>query len=93
MDVYETQDALSVTIELAGVAEGEVEVSLHDNALIIEGRRALPPAEGNGVLHVMQIHQGPFRAEVPLSNPIDADHVTARFGQGLLQVSLPRRKG
>ncbi len=92
-DVYETADALMVVVELAGVAEEEMDVLLYEDALVVEGRRTLPGCEEGGLYHAVGIRQGPFRVEVPLRKPIEADTVEATYERGLLRVRLPKPKG
>ncbi len=88
-DVYEAESALSVTVELAGVNEQELEVLLFEDALVIEGKRTLPITE-EGLYHAAGIRQGPFRVEVSLPVPIDGDRVEASYDRGLLRVRLPK---
>jgi HSP20 family protein len=92
MDVYEAETALTVTVELAGVDQEELEVLLFEDALVIEGRRRLPVTE-EGVYHQAGIRQGPFRVEVSLPVPIEPDRVEASFDRGLLRVRLPKVAG
>jgi HSP20 family protein len=89
-DVYETPDALSVTIELAGVDPDALEVLLFDDALVVEGERRLPPGEAPGVYRAVEILQGPFRVQVPLEGVVDAERVDARYEQGLLRITVPK---
>jgi HSP20 family protein len=92
MDVYEAETALTVTVELAGVDQEEVEVLLFEDALVIEGRRRLPVTE-EGVYHQAGIRQGPFRVEVSLPVPIELDRVEASYDRGVLRVRLPKATG
>jgi HSP20 family protein len=92
-DVYETPTAITVTVELAGVDPEEVEVLLFEDALVIEGQRRLPPTDEEGVYHAAQIRQGPFRLELALPAPIDAEHVGARSERGLLHITLAKAEG
>ncbi len=87
-DVYESQSTVTVTIELAGVDQDQLEALLFQDAVVVEGQRRLPPAEGGGVYHAAQIRQGPFRLEVPLPVPIDPDQVEAHYDGGLLRITF-----
>ena len=89
-DVYETHSTITVTVELAGVDQDELDALLFEDALVVEGRRHLPPADGRGVYHAAQIRQGPFRLEIPLPAPIDPEQVDARYERGLLQITFAR---
>ena len=92
MDVYEAETALTVTVELAGVDQEQLEVLLFEDALVIEGLRSLPVTE-EGVYHAAGIRQGPFRVEVSLPVPVEGDRVEASYDRGLLRVRLPKASG
>ncbi|MCC6314332.1 MAG: Hsp20/alpha crystallin family protein [Thermomicrobiales bacterium] len=87
-DVYETAGAIVVTVELAGVDEDAIDVALFEDALVVAGQRRLALPEGRGVYHVADIRQGPFRLELPLPAPVDADRVDAHYDRGLLRITL-----
>ena len=91
-DVYETADAVVVTVELGGIDEQDVEVTLFEDALVVEGARDLRPADV-GRYHAASIRQGPFRLEVTLPIAIAPDEVEARYERGLLTVRLPKAGG
>jgi HSP20 family protein len=90
-DLYETSQAIEVVVDLAGVADEDVEVELFEDALVVEGRRELPACQEGAVYHAAGIRQGPFRVALPLPSPVDPDGVRARFERGLLRVTLPKR--
>jgi HSP20 family protein len=92
MDVYETEAALTVTVELAGVDAEQLEFVLFEDALVIEGRRSLPVTD-EGVYHAAGIRQGPFRVEVAFAAQIGADGVEASYDRGLLLVRIPKAAG
>lgn len=91
-DVYETASAVELTVELAGVDPDSLDVLLFEDALVIEGERRLSVAEEGGVYRAVQIRQGPFRVDVALPGPIEADRIDARYEQGLLRVTLPKAR-
>ncbi|MGI8533320.1 MAG: Hsp20/alpha crystallin family protein [Candidatus Limnocylindrales bacterium] len=92
-DVAETQDAIIITVELAGVADEDVEIVLHDDVLIVDGiRRPNPPAV-DVRYHAAEIRPGPFRLEVPLPAYVQGDEVSGEFERGLLRVRLPKVSG
>ena len=92
MDVYETETAFTVTVELAGVDVEQLEFVLFEDALVIEGCRNLPVTD-EGVYHAAGIRQGPFRVEVSLPVEIDWDGVEASCDRGLLRVHVPKAAG
>ena len=89
-DICESESAIEVTIDLAGVDQDELDVVLYEDALIVEGQRRLA-ASPTGVYHLAEIRQGPFRLELGLPVAFDIDHVDARYEQGLLRITFPKR--
>ncbi len=89
-DAYETETAVEIVVDLAGVDEDDFEVQLFEDALVVEGRRQLASCEEAAVYHAASIRQGPFRVELPLPAPVDAERVEARYDRGLLRITLPK---
>lgn len=90
-DFLESVAMMTVKVELAGMKEEEIEVTLYEDALVISGERH-DDAEGRETLcyHEAQIRYGPFRVEVFIPSPVDRDAVTARYENGFLWVELPK---
>jgi HSP20 family protein len=87
-DVYESDQALIVRAEIAGLRDGDVEVQLYEDALVIEGRRQSSLSDGRR-LHEVGIRTGPFRLEVPLPRAVSASQVDASYDAGVVVVTLP----
>lgn len=90
VEVYETDDALIVFVELAGLREDEIEVVLDDAVMTVRGDRRPAACEERRTVHAMGILYGPFAAEVYLPFSVDHDGVEATYESGMLRVRLPR---
>jgi HSP20 family protein len=91
VDIHETATLLSVKVELAGVQEDNLDVTLYDNALVVAGRREDDSEHDEPICyHEAQVHYGPFRAEILLPLPVQHDAVTAHYENGFLRVRLPK---
>ena len=90
-DIRESAEVLTVKIELAGMKEEEIDVTLYEDALVVSGERHEEPERNENVYyHEAQIRYGPFRIEVLLLLPIDREGVKARYENGFLWVDLPK---
>ncbi len=90
-DIREAAEYIMVTVELAGMKEEEIEVTLYENALVISGERRHEGDKQEDLYYrEAQIRYGPFRVEVLLSVPIERDAATARYENGFLWVTLPK---
>ena len=87
-DVYETPDELIVVIELAGVAEDDMAVTLFSDLLVIEGGRHQSLYTEMNACHQLGIKYGDFRSEVHIPVPVDNEKVRAEYKNGLLTVIL-----
>ncbi|SRR6266516_116067 len=90
-DIYESVDMMTVKIELAGMKEEDIEVTLYEDALVVSGVRDDDHVHGKNLYyHEAQIRYGPFRVEVYIPSPIDREAVAARYENGFLWVVLPK---
>lgn len=89
-DVYETDDALVVRVELPGMRDGEIEVMLDDRVLRIRGTRPERRESQPQIYHQMGINYGAFALEVFLPRPVDVERVTGLYDDGFLIVELPK---
>ena len=90
-DIRESAEMVMVKIELAGMKEEEIDVTLYEDALVVSGERHEEPEHNENVYyHEAQIRYGPFRIEVLLLLPIDREGVKARYENGFLWVDLPK---
>ncbi len=89
-DLYETGDAWTVQVELAGVNEDDFEILLYEDTLLVRGSRrgVIPPSEVR--FHVAEIRYGPFQLEMPLPFHSRTEEATARYDRGFLFVTLPK---
>ncbi len=93
MDVYETEHATVVRVELAGVRSDDVRLTLDGEYLQISGRRVVPPGDAPMRHMQMEIPQGHFERVLRIRTPYDSDRVVAKLDGGLLSVELPHRRG
>ncbi len=92
VDIFETDDAVVVRLEMAGVRGADLRVNVDAEVLRIRGVRRTPDSSGIRRLHQMEIAFGPFETSVRLGVPFDREGVTAHLEDGLLEVRLPRRR-
>jgi HSP20 family protein len=92
LDVFETEKAVVVRVELAGVSREDLRVSVDGELLHIRGVRRPPEhAEALQRLHQMEITFGPFERSVRIAIPFEREQVSAHLEDGYLSVTLPKR--
>jgi HSP20 family protein len=90
-DVYETPEQIIVVIELAGVDEKDMAVTLFSDLLVVEGRREQPVTEMSAC-HQLGIKYGEFKTEISIHLPVDHNDVNADYKNGLLKIILQKRE-
>ena len=89
-DVFETDEAVIVRSEIAGMAEAEFSIVLDGRYLVVRGVRA-DIAERRSY-HQMEIMFGDFVVEVELPCPVDSERAQAIYLNGFLRIELPKVK-
>ncbi len=92
-DLMETASAVEVIIEIPGVEEEDLDITLFRNALVVEGMRQPPAHQPDCRFHEAEIRYGRFRLEVDIPGTIDAGNVTATYHGGMLHLHVPRSTG
>jgi len=88
-DVMADEDRLIVTVEIAGMKDGEFQVAIDAGRLVIAGGRYSKDT-AHTAYHQVEVRYGEFRAEILLPWPVDEEAITARYEDGFLRVELPR---
>ncbi len=90
VDVYETETEVIVVVEIAGIGDQEVEMSVEGKTLLIRGERVPGPGRPGRRYYQMEICHGPFQRELMLPSDVDPDGARATYEQGLLEIVLPK---
>jgi HSP20 family protein len=100
VNLYETESAYLVCVDLAGVDKEKIDVVVADHRLKLRGTRAVPsnPESDEGDLsgrrvkvHLMEIDHGSFSREVELPMDVEHEKILATYRNGLLWVELPKK--
>lgn len=90
IDVSETDKSLNVSVELPGVEEKDVEVTLTDNVLTIKGEKKTEVDNEDKDFHVVERSYGSFQRSLKLPFEATADAVEASFENGVLKIHLEK---
>lgn len=89
VDIVETADAFLVTADLPGVDDKHVDVRLEKGVLTIDATLASLPEQSWTPLHT-EYQLGGYHREFRLSEAIDADRISGRMQDGVLELQLPK---
>ncbi|MBA2458735.1 MAG: Hsp20/alpha crystallin family protein [Gemmatimonadales bacterium] len=90
-DVFEDREALKIVAELPGVVPEDVKLSLENNILTIRGEKKQQAEERNERVHRYERSYGAFERTFALPSTVDPERIQARYENGILTVSIPRR--
>ena len=90
MDMYETKDDVYVQVELPGVKEKEVQVSITNDVLTVKGERARQQELSDDNSHRLERWFGKFERSIELPMAVQADKVKATYRDGVLEIKLPK---
>jgi HSP20 family protein len=91
VEVRETPDGHSFRVDLPGVKEDEVDISLTGNRLTISGQREEEKRDENERYHSYEVSYGSFSRSFSLPRGADPDNVRAEMKDGVLTVTVPKR--
>lgn len=94
INVYETEEAYYICLDLAGVDPKQIELQADNKCLQITGHRAIPSphAETNARIHTMEIDHGTFHRSVQMPANVDIDKIEARHRNGMVWIEMPKTK-
>ena len=92
VDVFETDVAVVVRAEIAGVRSTDLNVTVDGQVLRIGGVRPTPEGPDVKRLHQMEIASGPFERRVRIPIAFERDRVSAHVADGFVTVTLPKRE-
>ncbi len=88
-DVFHTEDRLVIRMDLPGVSADDVDVTVQENVLIINGSRRF----GYDAENVRFVRRGSFYGDftqrVALGKGLDLERIGARYDNGVLEVTIP----
>ncbi len=90
-DVYEDEHNVVLKLEIPGVNEDDLKVSVENNILTIQGERKFEKEEKEENFHRIERRYGSFTRTFKLPNTVDSDRVEAGYDKGILKITLAKR--
>ena len=88
-DIFETDHALNVVLEMPGVAKENVEIGIDNDVLKISGRIDIAKYEGLQPVYT-EYNIGNYSRSFQLSNKVDQDGIKAELKDGVMTLVLPK---
>lgn len=90
VDVTETDEALEVTVDLPGIKPEDIDISVTDDRLTIQGERKQETETKDKTVHRVERSYGSFFRSIALPQGTEPDKVTAESDQGVIRITLPK---
>ncbi len=88
IEVKDSDKGYLVSAEVPGMTEKDINVSLKDNSLIIEGERKTESKRDDQGRYFSEFEYGSFYRSIPFSDEVDTNKVKATYRDGVLNVEL-----
>ena len=88
-DVFHADGRLVIRMDLPDVNPDEVEVTVQENTLVINGNRRFPYDAENVRFLRRGTFYGDFTQRVMLGKGLDVEKIAARYNNGVLELSIP----
>ena len=90
VDIEENADSYVIRMDLPGVSQKDVKVSLSGDLLTIRGERKQENQNSHGTHHRIERVYGSFERSFTLGTPVRNDQVKAQVKDGVLEVRVPK---
>ncbi|WP_321397669.1 Hsp20/alpha crystallin family protein [Emcibacter sp.] len=89
-DITETKESYEISVELPGLEDKDVVLSLKDNVLTLKGEKKEEREEKKTDYHLTERSYGSFMRSFTLPPNVDADGIHADFYNGVMTIVLPK---
>jgi len=90
VDIYENEQEVLIKAEVPGMNQTDISVEVKDGTLVIKGERKHEKDVKDGYYHRVERVYGTFQRSFTLPTTVEADKVTARYRDGVLELKLPK---
>jgi HSP20 family protein len=92
VDISENRKGYTIRVEIPGVEREDIHLTLEDDTLVISGEKKQEQEANEGGYHCVERSYGAFRRLISLPADADQEKLDAKFRNGVLTITLPRRE-
>ena len=92
VDIAESKKEYRVSIEVPGVEEDDIDLTVEGQNLILSGEKRQETEDDDDGFHRVERHYGSFRRILTLPEDADSEGISAKFKKGVLDIRIPRTK-
>jgi HSP20 family protein len=91
VDIYEDDKKVVLKLEVPGIAEKDLDVSIENNVLTVKGERKFEKEEKEENFHRIERRYGAFYRAFTLPTTVDTEGIDARYDAGILKLELKKK--
>ena len=91
VDIYESEQGITLKMEVPGVSQDDLKINLENNTLTISGERKFEKDEKEENFHRIERQYGSFTRSFTLPNTVDSEKVDATYDSGILSIQLAKK--
>jgi|SRR5581483_5789426 len=91
VDIYEDEHTVTLKMEVPGIDEKDMELTIENNTLTVHGQRQIEKDEKEENFHRIERQYGSFTRSFTLPNSVDPAQVSANYDRGVLKITLAKK--
>jgi HSP20 family protein len=91
VDIYEDEKKVVLKLEVPGIEEKDLDVSVENSTLTVKGERKFEKEEKETNFHRIERRYGSFYRAFTLPTTVDSEGVTASYDAGVLKLELKKK--
>jgi len=92
VDIHETKEAFLLQVELPGLKQEDIQVSVEGDTLTLKGERKHETEVKEDQYHRIERSYGRFERAILLPSVVDPERVKATYRDGVLEIQLPKKE-
>jgi HSP20 family protein len=91
VDIYEDEHNIILKLEVPGIEEKDIDVSVENNTLTVHGEQKIEKEEKEENFRRVERQYGSFTRSFTLPSSVDSGQVTAHYDKGVLKIKLAKK--
>ena len=91
VDIYEDDKKIVLKLEVPGIQEKDLDISVENSTLTVKGERKFEAEEKEENFHRIERRYGSFFRAFTLPSTVDTEHVQAKYNAGVLKLELLKK--
>jgi len=91
VDIYEDEHTITLRMEVPGIDEKDIDVSVENKVLTVDGERKIEKDEKEENFRRIERQYGSFTRSFTLPSSVDPGQVSANYDKGVLKITLTKK--